>query len=165
MRDPTNADFQPIAVCDGRGATLLHAMLEPLGRLHLDVQSTLSNRWTDFHEHGRPMRELGVRAHQRRDFDGKCCDALHPLILGAELFVEADGFQLFEPDIQRHLLVRLPEEAGVGEPRADDAAIARDDQLAAIGSIIGVVSAITVSGVLIFGRPRYGRSVTIGGGQ
>jgi hypothetical protein len=56
MRDPTNADFQPIAVCDGRGATLLHALLEPLGRLHLDVQSTLSNRWTDFHEHGRPMR-------------------------------------------------------------------------------------------------------------
>jgi hypothetical protein len=56
MRDPTNADFQPIAVCDGRGATLLHAMLEPLGRLHLDVQSTLSNRWSDFHEHGRPMR-------------------------------------------------------------------------------------------------------------
>jgi iron(III) transport system permease protein len=38
-------------------------------------------------------------------------------------------------------------------------------QLAAIGSIIGVVSAITVSAVLIFGRPKYGRSVAIGGGQ
>src|SRR5262249_19645024 len=31
-------------------------------------------------------------------------------------------------------------------------------QLAAMGSIIGVVSAITVSTVLLLGRPRFGRS-------
>jgi iron(III) transport system permease protein len=32
-------------------------------------------------------------------------------------------------------------------------------QLAAIGSIIGVVSAVTVSAVLMFGRPRFGQSI------
>jgi len=36
-------------------------------------------------------------------------------------------------------------------------------QLAAMGSIIGVVSAITVSAVLLLGRPRFGRSAPTGG--
>jgi iron(III) transport system permease protein len=38
-------------------------------------------------------------------------------------------------------------------------------QLAAIGTIIGLVSALTVSTVLIFGKPRYGNNAATNGGE
>ena len=59
----------------------------------------------------------------------------HPLDLvgdGAQLLVEDDAAELPRLLLQRHLQVLLPEEAGVGEPRGEHAAVALDDRLAAV---------------------------------
>ncbi len=84
---------------------------------------------------GQPRRLLGqrrVRADMRGDLPRQRGDALHALALSAELLVEADGVQLLEPLLELHGLVRLPEEAGVGEAGADDAGVAGDDRRAAV---------------------------------
>ena len=60
-------------------------------------------------------------------------DALDPFVLRAKLFVEHDLLELRQSRLKRHFKIAVPEEFGVGKPRADHALIAGDDRLAAVG--------------------------------
>ena len=63
-------------------------------------------------------------------------DARDTLSLRAEFFVENDLLEFRQPVFQPRLQIRLVEELGVGQPRADDALIAGDDRLAAVARFL-----------------------------
>ncbi len=74
-----------------------------------------------------------VGADDGRELGGKRHDAGDALGLRAELLVEHDLLELRQPVFQPRLQVGVVEELGVGQPRADDALVAGDDRLAAVG--------------------------------
>ena len=61
------------------------------------------------------FRDIG--ADLRGDLAGQRFDALHPLILRAELGVEDDLLQIVDAAFQRAFAVLVPEELGIGQPR------------------------------------------------
>ena len=75
---------------------------------------------------------IRVRPDQRRKLAREALDALHPLKLCPELFVERHLPQKFRQLFQRPAQIVLPEKLRVREPRADHALVARDDGLAAV---------------------------------
>ncbi len=78
------------------------------------------------------LGEVWIGADECRDVARQHAHPLHPVILRAELVVEDDLAQLRHAVLEHHLAVLVPEELGVGEPRADHALIAGDDRRAAI---------------------------------
>ena len=75
---------------------------------------------------------VGIGADQRRYLARQTKDALHALILAAELLVEGDVLQMHHAVFERDLAILVEEELGVGEPRADHPLIAFGDLLAAV---------------------------------
>jgi hypothetical protein len=73
-----------------------------------------------------------IGADDRRQLPGQRNDARDALGLRAELVVEHDSAEFRQPVFQPRLQIRVVEELGIGEPRADHALIAGDDRLAAI---------------------------------
>src|SRR5207247_1882816 len=55
------------------------------------------------------------------------------LVLRAKLLVEDDVLEFRQPVFEAELQVGVVEELRVGQPRADDALVAGDDRLAAVG--------------------------------
>ena len=67
-----------------------------------------------------------------REFERERLDAVDAILLTAELFMERDAGKLACHLAERMLEILLPEELGVGEPRADDLFVARDDFCATV---------------------------------
>src|SRR5581483_10842886 len=77
-------------------------------------------------------RILRHRVHCARDLEGELGDALHPLLLRAQLLVEGDAAERRGHLVERLLEVLLPEEARIRQPRRNHLLVAGDDLLAAV---------------------------------
>ena len=59
-------------------------------------------------------------------------NALYTLRLRAKLFVKDDLLKLRQALFQGHFTIAIPEELGIGQPRADHPFVAGDDRPAAV---------------------------------
>ena len=75
----------------------------------------------------RAPRILRLRIHRARDLERQLGDALHALLLAAQLLVEGDAGKRARHLVERLLEVLLPEELGVRQPRRDHLLVAGDD--------------------------------------
>ena len=153
---------RPVMVLDGRGDRHVlvrgggviapHQALQ-LGELadHLGDQIGLGKL-------GGALGERRIGRHQRRDLARQPLQPPDALALCAELLVEDDGVELGQALGKRGLEVGLPEIAGVGQARTNDALIAGDDRLAAVAGLdIGDQDEAV-------GEPALGAGSALGGG-
>src|SRR5690606_33403700 len=86
-------------------------------------------------ERGGALRLRRIGADERGYLLRQRGDALDPLALRAELRMEDDAVELRQPRVERRLQVGLPEVARIGQARADHAAVAGGDRLAAVARL------------------------------